>query len=109
MADDLARMPQDSGSLIALVFLADAAARVSHRGAITILTEVLAPIADRFATLAGPDVSLGSVASYVGVMAAACGDRDAARGWFEQACALEERFGDTRSLEQSRALLAAAS
>lgn len=105
IAGELARMPRDSGWLMALVFLADAAARARDVGAITRLTEVLTPLADRFATIAGPDISVGTVASSLGAMAAALGDRGAAVSWLERACRLEEAFGDRRSLARSRQLL----
>jgi DNA-binding SARP family transcriptional activator/tetratricopeptide (TPR) repeat protein len=102
IADDLARMPRDSGWLIALAFLADAAAHLRDIDAIAILTEVLTPLADRFATIASPDISLGSVASYLGAMAAARDDRRAAIDWLERACRLERGFGDHRSLDRSQ-------
>jgi DNA-binding SARP family transcriptional activator/predicted ATPase len=107
VADDLALMPQDSGWLISLVFLADAAARLRHESAMTTLTEILTPFADRFAAIAGPDTSMGSVAAVLGALATGRGDRAAATMWWERACRLEEGFGDVRSLERSRARLAA--
>ena len=94
--DGLARVPQDSGWLVTCSFLADAAARVRHPVALAALTEVLAPFEDRFATLAGPDISLGSIASHLGRMAAASGSTEAAATWSHRGTALERAFGDRR-------------
>lgn len=98
IADDLAHVPQDSGWLLACAFLADAAARLRHAEALAVLTEALAPFDDRFATLAGPDISLGSIASYLAGMAAAGGDSEAAGVWSRRGQDLEAGFGDRRGL-----------
>jgi hypothetical protein len=102
VADGLTNVPHDSGWLASCAFLADAAARLRHAGALATLTEVLAPFDDRFATLAGPDVSLGSIASYLGQMAEAAGDSESAARWSARGNALDAEFGDRRSLERLR-------
>jgi DNA-binding SARP family transcriptional activator len=102
IANDLAGLPQDSGWLISCAFAADAAARLRHADAIAALTDALSPLGDRFAVLAGPDVSVGSVASGLADMSAAVGDTEAASMWSKRAEALETAFGDQRALARSR-------
>lgn len=85
---------------MACAFAADAAARLDHAEARAALTEALAPFEDRFATLTGPDVSIGAIASYLARMAAV-GDDEAAAMWSRRGAALEADFGDRRALARS--------
>jgi DNA-binding SARP family transcriptional activator len=106
LADDLVMVPRDSGWMPAMVFLADAAARLRDGDAIATIKAEFTPYAAQFVTMAGPDVSVGSVAHALACMAEALGDVDDARRWAAQACELERAFGDRPRLARSELLLA---
>jgi hypothetical protein len=80
----------DETWLAGIAFLAEAAHRVGDAGSAAILYERLLPYADRVATSA-PEVSLGSVERYLGLLAATCANELADRH-LETAVAVNERL-----------------
>jgi class 3 adenylate cyclase/DNA-binding SARP family transcriptional activator len=80
----------DETWLASVAFLAEAAHRVGDAKAAAALYRRLLPYADRVATSA-PEVSLGAVVRYLGLLAATCGD-EAADRHLEDAVAANERL-----------------
>ena len=92
-AGGLDGLPHDSGWLTAAATLAEAAGAVGDRSVAAALTEALAELPDRFATLAGPGVFWGSVSHQLGWLALTCGRPDDAVAHLRRACELEEGLG----------------
>jgi tetratricopeptide (TPR) repeat protein len=116
---------EDANWLMSHVLLAEASARVRHQGAIELLRPRLAPFRQQFA--ASHSTVVGAVAHHLGTMAAAAGDRDAARDYLEEALTIHQSLmtpyfvaatqselgallggsGDPADLERARTLLSA--
>ena len=84
-ADQFAEIPRDGDWIVAMVLLADVAASVNDAERAAILHDLLLPFRDRNVVIGLGTVCLGSVARYLGRLAAAFGDQAIARGHFERA------------------------
>jgi predicted ATPase/class 3 adenylate cyclase len=82
----------DETWLAAVAFLAEAAYALGEPDHAATLYERLAPYADRVA-LSTPEISVGCVSRYLGLLAAACGRAEAAGAHFEDAVAYDTRTG----------------
>src|SRR5262249_26277661 len=91
-ADRFAAIPFDEEWEVSLGLLTEAAARLDDRGRAQTLYELLLPYADRVAT-SYPEVSLGPVSRYLGILAATTGHHDDAADHFDQALAMSKRIG----------------
>jgi tetratricopeptide (TPR) repeat protein len=89
--DAFAALPRDSEWLFCLCLLAEVAAGLDDRAAAEVLYGLLRPYTSVNAMAAG-EVSLGPVARFAGILAAACGRSDVAAGHFEVAMAIDERI-----------------
>lgn len=108
-AEDFASVPSAFIWGHTMCSLAELAAAAEHRPAARRLRELLAPYADQLSADAA--VCTGPVAYYLGLLAAALEDWDAATGYFEQAGALSDHIGAIRwanrvALARARLLLA---
>jgi DNA-binding SARP family transcriptional activator/tetratricopeptide (TPR) repeat protein len=84
-------LPRDSEWLFCLCLLAEVAAGLGDRTAAEVLYGLLGPYA-RVNAMAAGEVSLGPVARFLGILAAATGRPDDAAGHFEDALAIDERM-----------------
>jgi tetratricopeptide (TPR) repeat protein len=85
-------VPFDEEWDVSLCFLAETAARLGESEHAQTLYELLLPYSDRVA-ISYPEISLGPVSHFLGLLASATGSwRDAARH-FEDALAMNERIG----------------
>jgi tetratricopeptide (TPR) repeat protein len=91
-ADGFGGLPFDEEWDISLCLLAETAARLGDSERAATLYELLLPYADRVA-VSYPEISLGPVARFLGVLAATCRRYDDAASHFENAWALSERIG----------------
>ena len=91
-ADGFAMLKFDETWLATVAFLAEAAYSLGDVAHSETLYECLAPYAERVAA-ATPEVSLGAVSRYLGLLAAASGRRDAAAAHFTDAFADNMRIG----------------
>ena len=89
--DGFRTLPFDETWLASVAFLAEAAYALGAEEAAATLYERLLPYGDRLAT-STPELSLGSVARYLGLLAATCG-YERADEHFEHAVAVNERLG----------------
>ncbi len=83
--DQFTEIPRDGDWIVAMVLLADVAASVKDAERAAILHDLLLPFGDRNVVIGLGTVCLGSVARYLGRLAAAFGDQATARGHFERA------------------------
>jgi tetratricopeptide (TPR) repeat protein len=91
-ADDFAAVPVDEEWLVCACLMAETACTLAAAGPAARLYERLAPYADRIA-ISYPEICVGSVSRYLGLLAATCSrPKDAARH-FENAIAANEQIG----------------
>ena len=90
--DSFAAIPVNEMWVGSLAFLAEAAVLLNHVPGAAALYRLLLPYADRVAVCT-PEVSAGSVARYLGLLAVTLGRRDDAVPHFEQAIAMNRRIG----------------
>jgi phage terminase small subunit len=91
-ADRCAALPFDEEWLVSMGLLAETAAALGDRERAAILYDLLHPYADRVA-ISYPDVSTGSVARYLGLLAATMDRHDEAERHFEDAMQTNARIG----------------
>jgi tetratricopeptide (TPR) repeat protein len=91
-ADGFSRIPFDEEWTISVCFLAEAAARLGDAPRAAVLYERLLPYADRV-SISYTEISLGPVAHYLGILAAATGRWNEAEQHFTSAFELSERIG----------------
>jgi DNA-binding SARP family transcriptional activator len=90
--DDFSGIPFDEEWLTSMCLLADLAASLGETGRTRVLYESLVPYAERMA--AGyPEISVGAVSRYLGLLAAADSRWDDAEHHFEDAVELNGRIG----------------
>jgi DNA-binding SARP family transcriptional activator/tetratricopeptide (TPR) repeat protein len=85
-------LPWDEEWEVSLCFLAETAARVGDREHSATLYERLLPYADRVA-ISYPEISLGAVSRFLGILASTTGHYGEAAQHFEDALAMNERIG----------------
>jgi DNA-binding SARP family transcriptional activator/tetratricopeptide (TPR) repeat protein len=90
--DEFATLPQDCEWLFCLAILAEVAAGLNDGRRAHTLYELLRPHARRNAIAAG-ELAVGSVARYLGLLAATLGQLDDAARHFEDAIAMNESMG----------------
>ena len=91
-ADDFAGVPFDEEWLVSLGFLTETVRLLADARAAAVLYGLLFPYADRVA-VSYPDISTGSVAHYLGILALTTGNWREAALHFEQALEVNERIG----------------
>jgi DNA-binding SARP family transcriptional activator len=89
--DDFAGLPFDEEWLLSLSLLAETASSLGDAPRAQVLYRKMLPYADRVA-VGIPEISLGSVSRYLGLLASTLGLDDAERH-FEEAMAVNERIG----------------
>ena len=90
--DDFAALPRDAEWLFCLSVLAEVAAYLRDRDRAATLHRQLLPYASLNADASG-EVAIGSVARYLGLLAATMGHCNEAAQHFEDALAMNERMG----------------
>jgi tetratricopeptide (TPR) repeat protein len=102
-ADDFAGVPftQDMW-LLGLALLAEVAGSLGDRSGASALHDQLLPYADRV-VVAYPELSIGAVSRYLGILAATTGRWDDAERHFEAAVAMNKRIGAQPWLQRTRA------
>jgi DNA-binding SARP family transcriptional activator len=91
-AGDFGGIPFDEEWEVSLCLLAETAARLDEKNHAATLYELLLPYADRV-TISYPEISLGPVSRFLGVLASTTGSHDDAASHFEDALAMSERIG----------------
>jgi tetratricopeptide (TPR) repeat protein len=91
-ADGFGGLPFDEEWDVSLCLLAETAARLGDGERAATLYELLLPYADRVA-VSYPEISVGPVSRFLGILATTCRNFDDAAGHFEDALALSERIG----------------
>jgi DNA-binding SARP family transcriptional activator len=100
-ADDLAALPFDEEWLVSVCLLAEVAGALGDSDRAEVLYRRLLPYADRVA-VSYPEISVGAVSRYLGLLAATLGlDEEAARH-FDEALSLNERIGALPWAERTR-------
>jgi DNA-binding SARP family transcriptional activator len=90
--DDFAQIPFDEEWLVGVGLLAEVAHSRQDRPRAQVLLHQLAPYASQVA-VAYPEISIGSVARYLGLLASTLGHWEDAARHFEDAIAMNERIG----------------
>ncbi|HZR82005.1 MAG TPA: AAA family ATPase [Candidatus Binatia bacterium] len=93
LARDDHALPRDGGWLVSASLLSVVASDVSDRTSAEALYERLSPYADRVAVAAAGLACWGSVAHYLGLLAATLGRVDDAIAHYREAAAMHERMG----------------
>src|SRR5262249_38996548 len=91
-ADSFLAVPFDEDWIVSLCLLAEPATRLGERDSAATLYELLLPYADRVA-YAYPELCVGPVARYLGLLASAHDRQDEAAECFERAIEMSERIG----------------
>ncbi len=91
VADGVAAIPFDESWLVSVSLLAEAASQLGDAAAAAVLYPRLEPYADRVA-VSTPEISLGAVARYLGLLAATLALRTDATRHFESALAVNRRI-----------------
>jgi eukaryotic-like serine/threonine-protein kinase len=91
-AHGFSAIPFDEEWEVSLCFLAEAAAHLRDRDHGATLYELLLPYAERVA-MSYPEISLGSVSRFLGILASTTGQYDEAARHFEDAVAMNEQIG----------------
>jgi DNA-binding SARP family transcriptional activator len=91
-ADGFSGIPFDEEWEVSLCFLAETAARLGDTEQASRLYELLRPYAERVA-ISYPEISLGPVSRFLGILAATTGDYGEAARLFEDALAMNVRIG----------------
>jgi tetratricopeptide (TPR) repeat protein len=86
-------VPRDATWLTAMTILAEICALLGEEPSAAVLSELLAPYQDRCAVVTFGFAWLGSVAHYLGLLAATQGKLDVAASLFEQAIQVNRRAG----------------
>jgi DNA-binding SARP family transcriptional activator/tetratricopeptide (TPR) repeat protein len=109
--DRFAALPVDEEWLVSACLLAEAASALTDVERASVLYELLLPFTDRVA-LSPPEISIGAVARYAGLLAATIGRPDDARRHFADAIEINRRIGArpwlARTQDDLEAVLAAA-
>jgi tetratricopeptide (TPR) repeat protein len=100
-ADGFRRLPFDEEWEVSMCFLAETAVRVGDGPRAATLYERLLPYADRVA-VSYPEISLGPVSRFLGILAAAAAHWDDAEGHFRAAVELSSRIGARPSLAHAQ-------
>ena len=91
--DDFAGLPFDQNAwLVGMGLLAETAASLNDVGRGSVLYQLLLPYADRV-TVIYPELGIGSVSRYLGILAATAARWDEAERHFEVALKMNERIG----------------
>ena len=99
--DDFAEVPFDEEWLVGMTLLAEAACALGDTRRAGVIYELLLPYADRVAVSYAENIT-GSVARYLGLLAATMGRGDVSAGHFEDALAVNERIGARPWLAHTR-------
>jgi tetratricopeptide (TPR) repeat protein len=99
--DDFAELPFDEEWLVSMSFLAVTASSLGDTKRSSILYQLLLPYADRVA-IATPEISIGSVSRYLGLLAATTARWADAERHFETAIEMNERIGARPWLAQTQ-------
>jgi DNA-binding SARP family transcriptional activator/tetratricopeptide (TPR) repeat protein len=91
-ADGFSGIPFDEEWEVSLCLLAETAVRLGNIKQASRLYELLQPYADRV-SISYPEISLGPVSRFLGILAATTGDYHEAARHFEDALAMSERIG----------------
>jgi tetratricopeptide (TPR) repeat protein len=100
-------LPRDGNWLIAVTILAEVAAALGDVGRARTLRETLAPYADRVVVVAQGASCRGSVAYYLGLLAATCADHEDAVAHLRMALAAHDALGARPYATRTRLALAA--
>jgi class 3 adenylate cyclase/tetratricopeptide (TPR) repeat protein len=100
-ADAFGRLPFDEEWEVSMCFLAETAARLGDRPCAATLYELLLPYADRV-TVSYPEISLGPVSRFLGILAAAMARWDDAERHFRDSLELSARIGARPSLAHTQ-------
>jgi hypothetical protein len=103
--DRFAALPLDEEWLVSASLLAETASELADVDCAATLYELLAPFGDRIA-LSPPEISVGAVARYLGLLAATIGEPDAAERHFRDAIAIHRAIGARTWLERTERDLA---
>ncbi len=90
--DDFAQIPFDEEWLVSLGLLTEVAHSLGDRRRAGVLLDRLSPYADQVA-VAYPEISMGSVSRYLGLLATTLSRWEVAERHFEDALAMNERIG----------------
>ena len=101
VADDFAALPFDEEWLVAQALLAEAASLIGHREAAAVLHERLLPYAGHV-TVSYPEISVGFVSRYLGILATTLERHEDAEAHFEHSLASHERTGARSWLAHTR-------
>ncbi len=99
--EEFAAIPFDELWLVSMGLLAEAAASVEHVGVAAPLYGLLLPYANRVA-VATPEISIGSIARYLGLLASTMRRWESAAGHFDDATAMNQRIGARPWLAHTR-------
>jgi tetratricopeptide (TPR) repeat protein len=91
-ADSFGRLPFDEEWVVSLCLLAETAASLGDNDSAATLSELLLPYAERVA-ISYPEISLGPVSRFLGLLASATGRWDDAERHFRAALELSARIG----------------
>jgi DNA-binding SARP family transcriptional activator/tetratricopeptide (TPR) repeat protein len=100
-ADGFSRLPFDEEWEISMCLLAETVARLGDRPRAATLYERLLPYADRVA-ISYPEISLGPVSRFLGILAAATGHWDDAERHFRDSLEFSGRIGARPSLAHTQ-------
>ncbi|HET8873286.1 MAG TPA: hypothetical protein VFM83_06330, partial [Gaiellaceae bacterium] len=100
-ADDFSRLPFDEEWLISLCVVAETAARLGDSERAETLYRLLLPYADRMA-VSYPEICLGPVSRFLGILAATIDRYDEGAGHFEAALTMNERLRARPSLAHTQ-------
>jgi tetratricopeptide (TPR) repeat protein len=100
-ADGFGRLPFDEEWEVSLCFLAETAARLDDAAGAATLYGLLVPYADRVA-ISYPEISVGPVARFLGILAAATARWDDAERHFRDSLELSARIGARPSLAHTQ-------
>jgi len=99
--DGFSAIPFDEEWSVSLCFLSEMAVRLGAVDHASALYERLLPFADRVA-ITYPEISLGAISRFLGILAAATGHWDDSQRHFEDALHLNDRIGARPSLAHTR-------
>jgi tetratricopeptide (TPR) repeat protein len=99
--EDFSNVPRDEDWLVNICLLSDACLYLRDAKRTAILYELVSPYAS-FSAFAQPEMALGSIAHFVGRLAAALGRHDEAAGHFEAALEANARMGGLPSLAHTQ-------
>jgi DNA-binding SARP family transcriptional activator len=100
-ADSFGRLPFDEEWVVSLCLLAETAASLGDNDSAATLSELLLPYAERVA-ISYPEISLGPVSRFLGLLASATGRWDDAVRHFRAALQLSSRIGARPSLARTQ-------